>query len=56
MCINMLFSDVFRSFGRSVYWFGCPNSGPKKHFSIFLFSEYFKKKYVEVAINDSQCI
>ena len=30
-------SDVFRPFGRLVYWFGYPNSGPQK--TVFRFSD-----------------
>ena len=42
--------DVFRLFGRPVYWFGHPNSGIKKYFLSFIFPVVFRN--IEVAISD----
>ena len=53
-----VYSHVFRPFGRLVDWytgFSSQTLAPKK--GIFkAFFLYFNKKYVEVAINHSQCI
>ena len=38
-----ILSDGFRTFGRPVYWFGPPNSGPKTLFNFF-FSSCISKK------------
>ena len=46
--LKPLISDVSRSFGSPVYWFGHPNSGAQKRFFNFLFfCCNSTKKYVE---------
>ena len=46
-------SDVFRSFGKPVYWFGCPNSDAQKTHFKFSFSVVFLFLFLfKVAIND----
>ena len=46
-------SDVFRPFGRPVYWFGHPDFGATKNtFQVFFFQLHFNKKHVEVVINE----
>ena len=46
--------DIFRSFGKPVYQFGCRNSCAQKTvFKFFSLVVFQKKEKVEVAINDS---
>ena len=37
-------SDVFRAFGRPVYWFGCPNCVAQKALFRFSFFSYISTK------------